>query len=757
MSNRNVFPSYSSFETGIKEVDNRNISLLARFNLTTSCLTMQHSDTEIKQQLKDVIYYTASHFELEKAFWFASFPNIYTLPHLKSYAQFEEGIHRLAFNSTDLEKQQWLDELFILLTTWPLLHILKCDKRMIWIKEAMLSGMTFELAEQYSLNKIKNTEWFILNDLLNAHSRIAINSKRFIKDLDNCNNKIRSLTTDKRNIEAMLNYAKIGYWTLTPNEYKPVCSEQVRTLLGLSTTTPIELAVLSKITGADTYKRVLKEIKQCLKYGIQIHIEFPITRLNDGKVRWIECRGKAEYNQQGKIECISGFIQDITHLKLTTEQLSKLTYHDFLTALPNRRSLINTLNHLLSVKDVNVFYDAILFIDIDNFKSINESVGYAYGDELLVQATNRLLLCIKKTATLSRIGGDEFVAIISTQHQSYEKATNEIDKIATRSLQILSAPYSIEGHLFNSSASIGIVLFNDNSLSSDELIKRADIAMYQAKNAGKNTALYYEPRMYETLSERVWLEQELRKAIQTEQFVLYYQPQVGPNEQVIGAEALIRWHHPDKGIINPAEFIPLAELIGLIIPIGDWVLDAACQQLNLWQKYSHSKHLTLSVNVSYKQIHEDEFITKLTALLKKYNIPAGRLKIELTETMLVDDIMLTISRMKLLNDKGVQFALDDFGTGYSSLQYLKRLPLEQLKIDRSFVMDIENDPNDRSIVKTIISMSDALGISVIAEGVETIAQKTYLQKHGCRSFQGYLFSKPIPIQQFDSYLATSML
>jgi len=332
------------------------------------------------------------------------------------------------------------------------------------------------------------------------------------------------------------------------------------------------------------------------------------------------------------------------------------------------------------------------------------------------------------------------------------EAAAQTKVIGNKILATLNQPFQLVAHKYHSTPSIGATLFNGHEQSTEELIKQADIAMYHAKSSGRNAMHFFDPQMEAIIFARVSLEGELRKALETQEFRLYYQIQVDSSGKPVGAEALIRWLHPERTLVSPAQFIPLAEETGLILPIGQWVLETACAQLNAWQQNALTRDIMLAVNVSARQYRQAGFVNQVLDSIQRHTINPRLLKLELTESMLLDDIENTIAIMNTLGEIGVQFSLDDFGTGYSSLQYLKRLPLYQLKIDQSFVRDITVDCNDKAIVRTIIAMAQSLNLQVIAEGVENNAQRQHLLSDGCRHFQGYLFSKPIPIEEFEKLL-----
>jgi len=441
---------------------------------------------------------------------------------------------------------------------------------------------------------------------------------------------------------------------------------------------------------------------------------------------------------------------DISTKKAAADEIKYLAFYDSLTGLPNRRLLTDRLVQAVASSLRSEQQGALLFIDLDNFKVLNDTLGHDIGDLLLKKTAQRLIDCMRDGDTVARLGGDEFVVIMENLSTHALEAAAHTRYVAQKILAKLNLPYQLNTYSYHNTPSIGATIFGSNNAVIDELFKQSDIAMYQAKKAGRNTLRFFDPVMQENINIRATLEAELRNALEQQQFRLYYQIQVNDAHLPIGAEALIRWHHPERGIVSPAQFIPLTEDTGLILPIGLWVLDTACSQLKKWQQNSHTCDLVLAVNVSAYQFRQDDFVAQVQATLQKHQINATRLKLELTESLLLDNVEAIITTMTELKKTGVQFSLDDFGTGYSSLEYLKRLPLDQLKIDKSFVRDITVDSNDKAIVRTIIVMARSLNLDVIAEGVETAEQQQLLLNKGCTRFQGYLFGKPVPINEFDA-------
>jgi diguanylate cyclase (GGDEF)-like protein/PAS domain S-box-containing protein len=450
-------------------------------------------------------------------------------------------------------------------------------------------------------------------------------------------------------------------------------------------------------------------------------------------------------------------LTDITLSKAAADEIKSLAFYDPLTSLPNRRLLSDRLTQALATRARSGNNGALLFLDLDHFKTLNDTLGHDIGDLLLQQVAERLTDSVREGDTVARLSGDEFVVLLEDLSEQALEAAAQTDTIGIHILAALNQPYQLATHQYHCSTSIGATLFNGHEKSVEELLKQADIAMYQAKASGRNALRFFDPNMQATITARVELEADLRKALAENQFELYFQPQVQHSGQIIGAEVLIRWHHPLRGLVSPAEFVPLAEETRLILPIGQWVLEKACAQIKSWEGSEHTRLLQLAVNVSVRQFFQVGFLDQVIQILSHTGINPAKLKLELTESLVLDDIDDTIFKMHALKNIGVRFSMDDFGTGYSSLSSLKKLPLDQLKIDQSFVRDISIDRDDAIIVETIIAMANKLGMEVIAEGVETETQRAFLEQHGCLLFQGYLVSKPVPIEQFEMLIKRNLV
>jgi diguanylate cyclase (GGDEF)-like protein/PAS domain S-box-containing protein len=476
---------------------------------------------------------------------------------------------------------------------------------------------------------------------------------------------------------------------------------------------------------------------------------------------WLSITAVKDSN--GEVTNYVGTFADITDRKAAENEIAQLAFYDHLTGLPNRRLLLDRLRHALAGCARNGRYGALLFFDLDNFKVLNDTLGHDVGDQLLVEVASRLQSCVRQSDTVARLGGDEFVVVLEDLDGSdgEQLAAMQAEALAVKAQAVLCQPYlldiSVNGEArgkrsHHCSSSIGITLFDGMPVTVEELMKRADTAMYEAKALGRNTLRFFDPDMQAVVTAHAALEADLRKAIAERQFLIHYQAQVDSSGHVIGAEALVRWQHPTRGLVHPTEFIPLAEDTGLIQTLGHWVLETACRQLAAWAARPATAQLTLAVNVSAQQFRHKDFVDEVLAAIADSGANPQRLKLELTETQLVHNVQEIIEKMLVLKAAGIGFSLDDFGTGYSSLTYLKRMPLEQLKIDQSFVRDVLMDTSDAAIARTVVALARTLGLGVIAEGVETGLQRDFLARSGCHAYQGYYFSHPLPLNEFERFM-----
>ncbi|MBC7503188.1 MAG: EAL domain-containing protein [Herminiimonas sp.] len=481
------------------------------------------------------------------------------------------------------------------------------------------------------------------------------------------------------------------------------------------------------------------------------------NRRKNGEVYPILMTISAVKGRDGMITHYIGTHHDITDRKKAASRIEELAFFDALTGLPNRTLLLDRLRQAMTSGQRNRKVGALLFIDLDNFKTLNDTLGHDKGDLLLQQVARRLTTCVREGDTVARFGGDEFVIVLESLDENPQEAAAETEAVATKILVSLSKTYQFGAIDHRSTASIGATLFCGQETAIDDLFKQADLAMYRAKENGRNTLRFFDPSMQTDVMERAALEADLRRAIQDSQFTLDYQAQVTGACRITGAEVLVRWLHPQRGLLRPDAFIPLAEETGLILPLGLWVLRTACMQLAMWSGQADMAHMTIAVNVSARQFREADFVETVLAVINETGADPTRLHLELTESLLVDNIADIIKKMKTLKVKGICFSLHDFGTGYSAFSYLKTLPLDQLKIDRTFVCDVLSDANAAAISQSIVTLAQSLGLSVMAEGVETQEQWNFLASSGCRAFQGDFFSRPLPVKEFEKFARRARL
>jgi len=478
-----------------------------------------------------------------------------------------------------------------------------------------------------------------------------------------------------------------------------------------------------------------------------------VRRAQQRDTVWLLVHAFPELDEHGDLLQVVVNFDDISPRKQAEEKIHHLAFFDALTGLPNRRLLLDRMQAAMAASNRSRHYGALLFIDLDKFKTINDVLGHGVGDRMLVDVAARILACVRETDTVARLGGDEFVVLMCELDSEPQAASQKTALVAEKIRLALGAPYHLAGGIHHSSPSIGVSLFIGSSESADVLLRQADMAMYKAKDAGRNTLRFFSPGMQLAVETRAALEADLRQAVARGELLLHYQLQVDAGGRALGAEALLRWQHQARGMVSPLQFIPIAEESTLILDIGHWVLERACIQLAAWRSMPLFAQLTLAVNVSAQQFRQSDFVARLAGMLAKHNVAPGGLKVELTESVVLGDVDDVVRKMHDLRALGVTLSLDDFGTGYSSLSYLKQLPLDQLKIDQSFVRDISTDPTDAVMVKTIIDLARNFRLHVIAEGVETEAQRVFLQHHGCPAYQGFLFSKPVPPAAFEALMA----
>jgi diguanylate cyclase (GGDEF)-like protein len=541
--------------------------------------------------------------------------------------------------------------------------------------------------------------------------------------------------------------AHIGSWEWDLDTGEIRCSEEVYALCyanGERGNNPI----LDPVHHLDR-SLVQNSIDEAVAKGAPLSFDYRI--LLGGEVeRTLHAELATVLDERGETAVLTGTIQDITERKRSEEQIRLLAYYDALTGLPNRRFFLQQLEQALVYANRNDRMLAVLFLDLDRFKLVNDTMGHGVGDQLLQDVAERLLRCVRRSDCLaraeedgppslvSRLGGDEFTIMLSDIDHFQDVA-----KVSQRILEAVSLPYSLEGQEVFVSTSIGISLYPFDARTANDLVKNADGAMYQAKEHGRNGYQIYDESMNAKALERIVLESQLHKALKDDEFVVYYQPQVSSRtRQIVGIEALVRWQSRELGLVEPERFLPLAEEIGLVIPIDRWVMTHACRQYRIWLD-AGMPPVTLALNISGQHFLRNDLLEMLTGILAETGVEARLLELELTEGVLMEHTEKTVNTLLALKQMGVRLAIDDFGTGFSSLSYLKRFPLDVLKIDRSFISDITTDPDDAAITLATIEMAHTLKLQVIAEGVETQEQLDFLVKNGCDLYQGHLFSYPV--------------
>ena len=501
----------------------------------------------------------------------------------------------------------------------------------------------------------------------------------------------------------------------------------------------------------DDLTQVAEGWRQNLETQTTFSGEYRLLR-PDATVTWVYAQTQRQIDELGELTGFVCSITDITPSKAAASAIQHLAFYDSLTGLPNRRLLMDRLKQTITNCSRTGNLCALFFLDLDNFKTLNDTMGHHVGDLLLKSAALRLINSIREGDTVARLGGDEFVIVLENLSSDPQMAARQADVVGEKILHSLDKPYELVGTQIHITPSIGIAMNNGAGDCLEEMMKRADLAMYQAKAAGRNCLRFFDPQMQIILETRSALETELRLALQDNQFILNYQPQVNLQGLTTGAEVFVRWDHPQRGRVSPATFIPLAEDTGLIIPLGNWVLDTACKQLAQWQKNPHSAHLTMAVKVSAQQFRQPDFVSQVITTLQVNEAKATSLTLELNESLLMADIEDIIQKMAELKEHGVGFSLADLGTGYSSLSHLKRLSLEQLRVDQSFVRGLLTNPNDASVIKSIFALAESLNLKVSAEGVETQEQRDALALHGCNAYQGYFFSQPLCAREFENLI-----
>jgi diguanylate cyclase (GGDEF)-like protein/PAS domain S-box-containing protein len=562
----------------------------------------------------------------------------------------------------------------------------------------------------------------------------------------------RALNAAEERLRLILRGANDASWDLNISTGEFYLSPRWWTMLGYD---PAQQQVdLGEFTFGLIHPRdralVRQTIERALHDGSEAYeFEFRLKH-HDGHYMPLLTRGYILRDANGQALRLSGTTTDLTDRKASEKLIYRLAFYDALTGLPNRTMMMRLMRTVMEAAAKSPQHGALLFIDLDNFKFLNDTRGHDVGDMLLQQVARRLRRCVGRTGIVARLGGDEFLVLLPNLALHGNAAGTIATAFAGRLQDVICRPYKLGRMAYRCTLSIGIAPFSGSALDVEGIFKQADLAMYEAKAAGRNTMRMFTESMQLAVDERLALETDFRHGLQAEQMVLYAQPQVNRSGIPVGGEVLVRWRHPKRGLVPPASFIPMAEATGLILPLGQWVLEAACKALSSWALSPRLSALSLSVNVSVRQFHEADFVDAVLAVLAETGANPARLKLEMTETIFAEKLEEIVPKLDRLRAHGIRFSIDDFGTGYASLRYLQRMPLDELKIDGSFVRDVLTNPNDAALARIIISLTDSLGVSVVAEGVETEGQYRFLVEQGCERFQGYLFGKPMPLADFQA-------
>jgi diguanylate cyclase (GGDEF)-like protein/hemerythrin-like metal-binding protein/PAS domain S-box-containing protein len=755
-----IFPWHDNFNTGVSTIDQQHQRLVELLNILAGHVANQTDIPTLNVIFDELADYAVYHFQTEEAIWHEYLPeDAMEIQHGETHNGFINSVENLKEQTNNKSVNSVIEKVLSFLTLWLASHILETDRHMAMIVLAIEFGMSLKNAKKHAEKQMKGTTRVLIDIMLSTYNSHVTNTLQLMKEI-----------SERKQVEIELKAAleaqqitMVRIQSLMDSSFDAIIttdqkgkvidwSHQAEVIFGYSKNKAMGRDVADLIVP-DTHREAHRQgMNRFIKTGIPAiigkRIEIQGMR-SDGTEFPAELTISALLQNQEHVFC--AYVRDITDRKRTEETLYKLAFYDPLTNLPNRRLLHDRLHQILLLSTRQNLYGAILQINLNKFKFLNDTKGHYFGDLLLKEVAERLQTIIHTDDTIARIGGDEFVVVLNSLSDNVDQSAIQAQKIAERVRDAIIQPFDLQGHEYYASSSIGIILLPNHENTVDELLKFADSSIQQSKRSEGNTIQFFDPVTQASLESRIQMEYWMQKAL-NDQYRLYFQIQVSVDGQAIGAEALIRWHHPEQGLISPAAFIPLAEKTGLILQIGQWVLETACVQLKAWEQNQNARHLILAVNVSPKQFHQSDFVKQVLAVLKHTGANPEKLKLELTESLLAEDLEDLISKMNALKAVGVKFSLDDFGTGFSSLSYLKRLPLSQLKIDQSFIRDALTDPNDAAIVRTIIALGQSLGIEVIAEGVETEEQRNFLAIHGCLHYQGYLFSRPLPIEQFEALL-----
>jgi len=748
MNSIDIFPWNENFNTNLPKVDEQHKKLVELLNKLASHVAF-HTDLPALQVIFDELTdYAVYHFQTEEAIWQEYLgEDPMNACHKKVHDSFIATVVRLKDEENAKSANLVVEEVLSFLTRWLASHILENDRYLAALVLSMQSGLSLESAKQQAKEQMSGATKALIDIILSIYENLSTNTLHLMRELGQ-----RTQSETDLRIAATAFESHVGMAITDAAQVILRVNSAFTTITGYTGEDAVGQSPRLLASGRHEsafFKAMWESISRAGSWQGEIW-----NRRKNGEIypEWLSI--SAVKDAAGVTTNYIGTFTDITASKSAEKQISDLAFSDPLTHLPNRRLLMDRLVQALAASARHLHKGALLIVDLDNFKDLNDTQGHYQGDLLLTQVAQRLETCVREGDTVARLGGDEFVVMLEDLSALEMEAATQARIVGEKILAMLNQPYQLGHHEHHSTPSIGITLFGGRPHESiDEPLKRADMAMYQAKAAGRNTLRFFDPQMQAIVVARAVMEAGLREALEKNQFILHYQAQISGENHLTGAEALVRWQHPQHGLVSPSEFIPLAEETGLILPLGHWVLEQACTQLALWATQPGMEKLTIAVNVSAWQFNQSDFVDQVLEVLERTGANPQRLKLELTESLLVANVEAVIAKMKSLKEKGVGFSLDDFGTGYSSLSYLKRLPLDQLKIDQGFVRDILINPNDAAIANMVIALARSLGLVVIAEGVETREQRDFLSLQGCHDYQGFYFSRPIPVEAFEAFAA----
>jgi len=748
MQRTEIFPWSDNFATGIAVIDEQHRQLVELLNQLACHLVFGSDAPTARTALAALTAYASYHFRTEEGIWakrLAGDP--LEASHRGIHEAFKSSLADYLVRDT-LESEALIPEILAFLTRWLANHILQCDRHLAAVVLGLERGQALEEASSQAAREMEGTADVLRDAIVALYAHFSTNSLSLIREIESRRLANEALVEAQAQLRAIIDSTFDLVWSVDAETFSLTMFNQafadymvktygVTLAVGMPSNQVFQDERLLQL-WTEFYHKVLSGGTLTTEYRTftgSRHLHLNLTPLE----------------RDGAVFGIAIFGQDITERKAAEASIHQLAFFDPLTNLPNRRLLQDRLRQALAGNARRGGFSALLVGGLDNFKRLNDVRGHSAGDQVLLETARRLGTIVRGNDTIARLGSDEFIIILNDLGTTREAAVQGCEITGQRILESIGQYYQVGDQEYQTTMSLGVCLFHRGLPVPEELLQNADTAMHEAKRVGKNALRFFDPAMKASLESRVSLEGAMRSGFPG-QFLLHYQPQIGLGGRILGAEALARWQHPERGMVSPGDFIPLAEETGLILGIGTWVLRTACAELKRLEDSALAAHLQLAVNVSAKQFAQPDFVDTVLAALRDSGADPRRLKLELTESMLMFDVEDVIAKMSTLKAFGVTFALDDFGTGFSSLSALKRLPLDQLKIDQSFVRDIQKNPNDAAIARTVIALGQSLGLAVIAEGVETQEQLDFLASHGCTLYQGYFFSRPLPRDQFEAFL-----